>query len=82
MNNFTIQPYMNNFTIQPYNVKNYLNHEFIFDPEVDIVHCEKCNIKLFWEFGDYFYICEGTRFKRWERFYMTCEEVIIKNIIE
>jgi len=46
----------------------------------DIYFCENCKVRLFYdetEYSEFNYID-----KQWSKYYLSCEEQIIKNIIE
>lgn len=61
----------------------YLNHEFItaYALDSDILICFKCKVKVFWDYQNKFSTF-NRHSRQWTSFKLTCEEQIIKNIIE
>lgn len=56
-------------------------HSFIDNGTEDIIICNRCNIKAFVEGYDEFY-CFNQAMSKWFKLDITCDEYIIKNIIE
>lgn len=74
-------------------IKNYLNHEFINHDECDVDDglyfiCNKCKVGIiFWQTRNRYYIessCSKMLFKNKDIYELnlTCNEIIIKSIIE
>lgn len=76
--------------------KKHMNHNFDsccelksfvypYEPQNNIFKCLKCNIKIYFSNninGKYFTFTERIKSRIWSELKLTCEEEIIKNIIE